>query len=87
MGVGVVQPTAKLQVAGTFKLDSLANPNGEKYILYVDENGNVKAGAEFKPNPGICDAVKFTYWQTNGNVLTGTGLLNNPPCEFIGSTN
>jgi len=31
MGVGVVQPTAKLQVAGTFKLDSLANPNGEKY--------------------------------------------------------
>jgi hypothetical protein len=86
VGIGVTNPTAKLQIAGTVKLDSFANSNGTKYLLYVDENGEIKTGAEYKPNPGICSNT-FTYWRTNGNQLTGTGLLDNPPCEFIGSIN
>ncbi len=88
VGVGVAQPSEALHVAGLVRIDSLANIEGKKYLLYVDELGVIHMGAEYKPDPrpANCSAT-FTYWKTNGNSLTGTGLLNNPPCEFIGSIN
>ncbi len=91
VGIGVTNPTAKLQVAGTVKLDSFANSSGTKYLLYVDENGEIKTGAEYKGDISLC-SPKFTYWQTNGNHLTPSTFSNDEgvpvaPCEFIGSIN
>ncbi len=88
IGVGVAQPSEALHVAGLVRIDSLANIEGKKYLLYVDELGVIHIGAEYKPDPSPANcSATFTYWKTNGNPLTGTGLFNNPPCEFIGSIN
>lgn len=88
VGVGVAQPSEALHVSGLVRIDSLANIEGKKYLLYVDEFGVIHIGAEYKPDPSPANcSATFTYWKTNGNPLTGTGLPNNPPCEFIGSIN
>jgi hypothetical protein len=93
VGIGIIIPTAKLDVAGTIKTTSLQITNGSanNLILKSDATGNASwvnsntlPALESDPQVGIITANRIPKW--NGSLLTDGIITDNGTNVGIGTT-